>query len=107
MGGGAHTVLNLGAMRKLGRLLIVVNCKTPSFAMLFIIIWSQTIATSLAPTRWQISDMHHRLGPLLNTRAMVVPSLENKQRKSKIQKNILNQSLINILRDTPEAFNCT
>jgi hypothetical protein len=65
MGGGAHTVLNLGAMRKLGRLLIVVNCKTPSFAMLFIFIWSQTIATSLAPTRWQISDTHHRLGPLL------------------------------------------
>jgi hypothetical protein len=53
MGGGAHTVLNLGAMRKLGTLLIIVNCKTPSFTMLFIFIWSQTIATSLAPTRWQ------------------------------------------------------
>jgi len=85
MGGGAHTVLNLGAMRKLGTLLIIVNCKTPSFTMLFIFIWSQTIATSLAPTRWQ-SATRTTVLDRSDQRAMVVPSSENQQRKSKIQK---------------------
>jgi hypothetical protein len=106
MGSGAHAVLNLGAMRILRRLLIVVNCKTPSFTMLFIFIWSQIIATSLAPTRWQ-SATRTTVLDRPDGRAMVVPSFENKKRKSKLQKNILNQTLINPPRDAPGAFNCT
>jgi hypothetical protein len=58
MGSGAHTVLILGALRKMRTVLIFVNCKTPSFPMPFIFVssqttWSQTIATSQAPMRWQ------------------------------------------------------